>query len=132
MGVAENSIFARNVSTDIVLDKETFFFECRGTMIVQNASFLSSSPWLVPFCISSLKGKSLNELPSTINLCSTRYNLGGFSMLRSGHYTAVVNWRGFIMMDWVKQIRCDYKILRKFILMVKRDHNYAYFFKCTD
>ena len=104
-------------------------------MIVQNASFLSSSPWLVPFCISSLKGKSLNELPSTIiNLCSTRYNLGGFSMLRSGHYTAVVNWQGNERFYYDGLGETDQMRLQDLeeVHFNGQEGSYAYFFKCTD
>lgn len=71
------------------------FNECRGNLIVEDAAFLSSSPWILPFCISELKGKSLNTLPMAMKVYNRDYLLGGFSMVVSGHYTAVIIWRGY-------------------------------------
>lgn len=102
-------------------------------MIVQNASFLSSSPWLVPFCISSLKGKTLNEFPTTIDLCSTRYYLGGFSMFRSGHFTGVVNWQGkrFLYDGMGETDQMQLQDIKE-VHFDGQAGSYAYYFKSTN
>ena len=83
-----------NVRLDSETGIQTSFYECRGTKVVQNSGFLSRKPWLIPFCISSFKGTTLDELPTAVDIYQKRYDLGGFTMLKSGHYTGVIMWQG--------------------------------------
>ena len=48
----------------------------------------------IAFCISSLKGETLLDLPLSKTLHGCSYVLGGLTLYAPGHYTAVVMWRG--------------------------------------
>ena len=49
---------AQNSTTDVLTGNETSFYECRGQLLVQKSMFTSKRPWIIPFCISSLKGET--------------------------------------------------------------------------
>lgn len=86
--------FEISTKVDVECGNELTMSVCSGTLLVKEASFMAKSPWLVPFSITSLSGKSLLMLPMTITIYRNNYLLGGFSMHRPGHYTSVVVWRG--------------------------------------
>lgn len=74
------------------------YYECRGTNIVQTGEFLSKSPWVLPFVISSFKSEKIKELvdnlPNEIQVYQQTYKFAGWSMHSMDHFTAIVNWRG--------------------------------------
>ena len=83
------------------------FIECRGTPQVISSSFLSGVPWIIPFCISSIKDADLFQLiyllPEDIEVYGHKYCFGGFTMIQSGHITAVIVWKGeFFLYDGMK------------------------------
>ena len=69
------------------------YYECRGVPIVQKANFVSASPWIIPFCISSFKSdhmKMLTELlPTSIKLYDRKYKLAGLTLHKNVHFTAL-------------------------------------------
>ena len=75
------------------------FYQCSGTTVVQESSFLSKSPWMIPFDIASFQGDSLSDLrttlPRTITVDGRMYVLVGFTLYKEeiSHFTAAVMWR---------------------------------------
>ena len=86
--------FDMTTELNVESGKESMKFVCKGQLRVKEARFVAKSPWLVPFSINSLNGQSLLMLPSTLTIFNKTYILGGFSLHRPGHFTAVVVWRG--------------------------------------
>ena len=74
------------------------FLQCTGTPLVTKSSFVTQIPWMIPFNISSFKKHQMYGLsttvPNNINVYGHHYHLAGFTMISSGHYTAVIIWRG--------------------------------------
>ena len=68
------------------------YYECRGAPLVVEASFINSNPWMIPINVANLSASSLVYLPKVIVVYGKEYQLGGFSMYSTGHYTAVIEW----------------------------------------
>ena len=65
---------------------------------MQNASFLSKSPYIIPFYISNFKSdqvRALTEsLPMLIEMNGRKYKSAGLTLYKNAHFTAVVFWHG--------------------------------------
>ena len=94
----ENAPHGINNREDVSSKQQLEFYECRGLPVVQKVNFISKSPWIIPFSISSFKPdriKSLTELlPKELIIYGRAYKLAGFTMLKGAHFTAVVFWQG--------------------------------------
>lgn len=94
----EMARYALNDREDVVSKRRVKFYECRGALVVQSGHFLSRSPWMIPLIISSFKPDRIKDmrilLPMNITVYGKTYCLAGYSMHKSGHFTAIVMWRG--------------------------------------
>ena len=48
---------------------------------------------MIAVCISEFEGVELNEVPAYIKVYGQNYQLRGYSMHTSGHFTAVLTWQ---------------------------------------
>lgn len=89
---------AYNYREDVTGTEREYFYECRGTPSISSSFFSSTSPWIIPFNISAIKGyQELTILSTTatdINVYNTRYCFGGFTMVKNNHLTAAIIWKG--------------------------------------
>ena len=66
---------------------------------MQNASFLSESPWIISFYISNFKSDQVRvlteSLPMLIEMNGRKYKSAGLTLYKNAHFTtAVVFWHG--------------------------------------
>ena len=98
--IPENNEVPYALSTkEYVTSKQSIeYYECRGVPIVQSASFLSESPWIIPFCISIFKSDQVRilteSLPMLIEIYGRKYKLAGLTLYKNAHFTTVVFWHG--------------------------------------
>lgn len=83
-----------NVSYDTSTGTEIPFYECMGQLFVMQSRFVSKTLWIIPFCISSIEGSKLADIPLSLHIFGSNYILGGTTLYVSGHFTAIVMWRG--------------------------------------
>ena len=83
---------------DVTSKQSIEYHEWRGVPIVQSASFLSESPWIIPLCISYFKSdqvRILKELlPMLIEIYGRKYKLAGLILYKNARFSAVVFWHG--------------------------------------
>ena len=74
----------QNLSTG----KTEVFYQCCGTTVVQQSTFLSRSPWMIPFDIASFQEDSLSNLrttlPRNITVDGRMYVLVGYTLYKEG------------------------------------------------
>ena len=74
-----NIPYALNSKEDIISKLSIEYYECRGVPIVQKANFVSGSPWIIPFCVSSFKSDHMKMptelLPTSIKIYDRKYKL---------------------------------------------------------
>ena len=69
-------------------------YVCGGKPKVLRSRFLSlRPPWMIAVCISDFEGIETNELPAHIKVYGQKYQLRGYSLHTSGHFTAVLIWQ---------------------------------------
>ena len=65
---------------------------------MQIASFLSESPWIIPFYISNFKSDQvrvlMESLPMLIEMNGRKYKSAGHTLYKNAHFTVVVFWHG--------------------------------------
>ena len=94
--VPDNNIpHGLNSKEDIISKQSIKYYECCGVSIIQKGNLVSGSPWIIPFCISSLKSdymKVLTELLPTLH--DRKYKQARFTLHKNAHFTAVIFWHG--------------------------------------
>ena len=75
-------------------NKRIAFYECRGKSTIISAAFLSKNPWLIPIDIQSCSSKDLINLKAFITIYGLSYQLAGYSLHSSNHFTSVIFWFG--------------------------------------
>ena len=69
-------------------------YVCGGIPNVLHSRFISlRPPWMIPVCISNFEGEEVNQLPALIKVYGQKYQLKGYSIHASGHFTAVLIWQ---------------------------------------
>ena len=68
------------------------YFECRDVPIVENASFCTPDPWLLPFNIASISGSDLTRISKEITVYCKKYHLAGITTNANNHFIAIISW----------------------------------------